>query len=289
MEPVPWPFRASEALDDQLLTFRQLRRFHLGVYPGVWVPRGADLSHHDAARAAWLWSNRAAVVAGLTASALHGANWVEPQTPVDLVHDNRRPPRGIIVHTDRLLPGEQQLLGDLPVTTPARTAFDLGRRLALKDAVARMDALMNATGLTADEIDAVIPGHRRVRGLRNLRAALRLVDGGAESLYESWTRMLFVQNGFPRPVTQIPVYEDGYPFARIDLGWPEYLVGVDFDGAQHWTDPQQRTWDLERAARIADLGWIHIRLTSGMLLGQPRALLDRTGRALLVRGCPQTW
>lgn len=73
---------------------------------------------------------------------------------------------------------------------------------------------------------------------------------------ESLTRLLLVQAGFPRPQTQIPVRDDyGYVIARIDMGWREWLVGIDFDGAHHWSNPKQREWDLERNAKVTELGW----------------------------------
>lgn len=290
MQPIPHPFRAAEALDQGLLTFRELRRFHTAVYPGVWVARGADLTPTDRARAAWLWSGRRGVLAGLSASALHGARWIEPNNAAEIVHTNRRPPRLIVVRGDRLLDGETQFIDDLPATTPARTAFDLGRRLKPRQSVPRIDALMNATDVKPEEIDAVIARHPRVRGLRNLRWVLRVIDGGAESPYESMTRMLLMQNGFPRPQTQVRICDpDGFVVARLDMGWPQWRVGVDFDGAHHWTDPRQYTRDIERYAQLADLGWADIRLTSGMLHDNPRGFLDRVGTALLARGCPRTW
>jgi very-short-patch-repair endonuclease len=64
---------------------------------------------------------------------------------------------------------------------------------------------------------------------------------------------------------------------------------VDFDGAHHWTNPKQRTWDVERYAKLPELGWIDVRLTSGMLHNNPRAFLDRVSAALVGRGCPKTW
>lgn len=290
MMPITYPFRAAEALDQGLLTYRELRRFHAAIYPGVWVARGIDLSPADLARAAWLWSGRRGVIAGLSASALHGARWIEPNTPVELVHTNRRPPRLIVVRGDRLLDGETEVIGGLPVTTPARTGFDLGRRWKPAAAVPRIDALMNATDVKATEIDAVIARHRRVRGLRNLRTALRMVDGGAESPYESMTRMLLLKNGFPRPQTQVRVLgANGFVVARLDLGWRQWQVGVDFEGAHHWTDPEQFTRDIERYALLSELGWVDIRLTSGMLHNTPGRFLDRVAAALLARGCPRTW
>ena len=31
---------------------------------------------------------------------------------------------------------------------------------------------------------------------------------------------------------------------------------------QHWTDPAQRTRDIDRYAELADLGWVIIRVNS---------------------------
>lgn len=284
------PFLATEALSAGLLTFRELRRFHTGVYPGIWAPRGVDLSPVDRARAAWLWSGRRGVLAGLSAAAALGSKWIEPGAPAELVHTNRRPPPMIVVRSDTLLAGEVQSVADLPLTTPARTAFDLGRRLDETSAVQRVDALMSATDMKVEAVLDVAAGHRGVRGLAKLRAVLDLVDGGAESPYETLTRLLLVRNGFPRPQTQIRVVDRyGFVVARLDMGWPEYRVGVDFDGVHHWTDPKQRDSDIERYSLLPELGWADIRVSAAMLHNRPKLVLERVGAALLARGCPQTW
>lgn len=290
MRSTQWPFRAAEALDAGALTFRELRRFHEAVHPGVWVPRGVDLSQPQRVRAAWLWSNREGVIAGLSASAMLGTKWIADDADVELIFANRRPPPGITVHGDGLMSGETRTVRGMAVTTPARTAFDLGRRLTVDDGVQRIDALMNATGVTAADIDAVIARHPGVRGLRRLCETLSLVDGGAESPYESITRLLLIRAGFPPPETQIRVFDEhGCVFARIDMGWRQWQVGVDFEGAHHWSNPKQRSWDVERIARLPDLGWDDIRLTSGILHNRPQSFLDRVGAALISRGCPKTW
>lgn len=290
MQGIDWPFRAAEALDAGTLTFRELRRFHRAVHPGVWVPRGVDLTLAQRTTAAWLWSGRRGVVAGLAASAMLGAKWIDADAPVEVIHANRRPPPGILIHTEALEASDVRMVAALPVTTSARTAFDLGRRLTLTEGVKRVDALMNATNVGVDDVEQVIARHPGVPGLRRLRRTLALVDGGAESPYESLTRLLLVQNGFPRPETQVVVLdENGRIFARLDMGWPEYLVGVDFEGAHHWTEPKQRSWDVDRFARLPELGWADVRLTSGILHQRPRTFLDRVGATLLARGCPKTW
>ena len=68
--------------------------------------------------------------------------------------------------------------------------------LNLNSGVRRVDALMNAKDVKVNDIEAVIARHPGVRGLRQLRQTLDLVDGGAESPYESLTRLLLVEAGF---------------------------------------------------------------------------------------------
>ncbi|CAN5381993.1 DUF559 domain-containing protein [soil metagenome] len=284
------PFLASEALASGALTFRELKRFHRQVFPGVWVDRCADLSMIGRSKAGWLWSRRNAVLAGLSASAALGAKWIDADTPIDMIYTNRRPPTGIVVRTDLVLSGEKVVAKGLPVTSPARTAYDLARRLELEGAVPRIDALMNATGLEVVDVEAVARRHPRANGLCQLRETLPMVDGGAESKYESLTRLLLVQAGFPRPETQIEVFDDnGYFVARIDMGWREFRVGVDFEGAHHWTEPRQFSKDVDRYARLPELGWKDVRLTSGIYHNSPQVFLQRVGNALLAGGCPQTW
>ncbi len=287
---VAWPFRGAEALDAGLLTVRELRRFYRPVYPGVYAPREAEVSALQRAQAAWLWSRRRGVLAGLSAQTVLGAQWVEPGLPAELVHSNQRTPPLLVVHADTIAPGETQTVAGMTVTTPARTAFDVGRRLPLVDGVQRIDALMNATDVNVADIEAVAARHPGVRGQAQLRRTLMLVDGGAESPYESMTRLCLVQAGFPRPETQIEVCDEyGYVVGRIDMGWREYRVGVDFEGAHHWTNPKQRTWDVERSARLDELRWAIVRVTSGMVHRTPRVVLQRVESALTARGCPKTW
>ncbi|HEV7853472.1 MAG TPA: hypothetical protein VGP27_19255 [Mycobacterium sp.] len=289
-EELQWPFRGREAVAAGLLSDHRLRRSFAAVYPGVHVPRGAELSAAQRARAAWLWSRRRGVLAGLSAAATLGAKWIEPDLPAELVHTNRRPPPMLTVHTDDLAAGETRRVGDMRVTTTARTAFDIGRRVDLVEGVQRVDALMNATDLKVSDIESVVALHPGVRGLTQLRRTLDLVDSGAESPWESLTRLMFVRAGFPRPETQIHVY-DGYGVlvAVIDMGWREYLVGVDFEGAHHWTNPRQRHWDVERFTRLPELGWQDFRVTSRMVRSAQRLVCNRVGAALVARGCPKTW
>jgi hypothetical protein len=253
---------------------------YTAVYPGVYAPRGLELSAAQRARAAWLWSRRVGVLAGVSASALLGSKWIEPMVPAELVHSNRRAPHLLTVHSDTMLPGETVCVNGMAVTNAARTAFDLGRRLPVTAAVQRVDALMNATGLQAADVEKVISGHPGVRGLSALRRVLPLVDAGAQSPYETLTRLILLRAGLPTPATQVPVADEyGFVVAYVDMGWPELRVAVEYDGAQHWTDARQRRRDIERLADLEALGWVVIRVSSDMVR-TPAAIVAKVRAAL---------
>jgi hypothetical protein len=275
-----WPLRGAEAIEAGTLSASQLRKFYTAVYPGVYAPRAVELSPIQRARAGWLWSRRQGIVAGLSASAVLGSKWVEPTMPAELVHFNRRAPTMLAVHSYTLLPCEAIELDGMMVTTAARTAFDIGRRLPLTKSVQRLDALMRATKLKVADVEEVIAGHPGVRGLSSLRRTLDFVDGGAESPYESLTRLTLIRAGLPAPETQLRVDdESGFPVAYLDMGWRERRLGVEFDGAQHWTDAQQRRRDIERLSDLESLGWRIIRVSSDMLR-TPAVIVARVRAAL---------
>jgi hypothetical protein len=141
---VDGPFLGSEALSRGLVRKHELRSKYLAHFPGVYFP--ADMRPNFAQRveAAWLWSHRQGVVAGLTAARLYGTPWVDDELPIELIWPNARPPRGISTSTSLLAVVEMATLNGIPVTSLARTAFDLARRRPLQIAVERVDALGNS-------------------------------------------------------------------------------------------------------------------------------------------------
>lgn len=286
MGELSWPFLGAEALIAELIPERAMRTLYQQVYPGVYAPWGVRLTAHQRAQAAWLWSRRRGVVAGNSAAALLGAKWVSPELDAELVHDNRKPPPKLVVHSDTLLPTEVVVADGIPVTHPARTAFDIGRRTPVRlAALQQLDALVNATGVGADEVAAIMAAHPGVRGLNRLRRILLLVDGGAESPQESRTRLVLIDAGLPKPETQI-VVRDGYGqfVARVDMGYRQLRVGIEYDGPQHWTDPKQRQRDIDRHCALVALGWVIIRVTAELLRYREATFIGRVEDAMVAAG-----
>lgn len=249
--------------------------------------RGRELTARDRAIAAWLWSGKEAVVAGCSAAALLGAEWIDPHAPAELVCDRTRPPSSIVTRNETLTDCEVTLVNGVPVTSPARTVFDLGRRPGLTVAVIRIDALTRATGVTSKDVYPLVHSRRGARGMKQLRRVLPLIDAGAESPQETRTRLVLMRGGLPRPQTQIEVRNvwDAV-LARIDMGWEEWRVGVEYDGGQHWMDPRIRAYDIDRTAELERRGWRLVRVSADLLRHRPEVVVDRTRRALVAAGCP---
>lgn len=277
-------FIGTEAIATGSVNRYQLQTRYDQVFRNVYVPNGTALTSVDKAVAAWLWSDRRAVAAGLSAAALHGSLWIDARLPAELNQPSRHKTPGIVLHSDTLGDDEVCVVGDIPATSPVRTAFDLGRRKGLTTAVIRLDALMRATDLKPADIELLTERHRGARGIVQLRKAIRLADAGAESPQETRTRLLLVNAGLPAPRTQIEVFDRYcYLVARLDMGWEDRLVGVEFDGAQHWTDPAQRSRDIDRIAELEALGWLIVRVSGEMLRYRPGIVVARVRNALAHR------
>jgi len=286
MGEIDGPFLGTEALAAGLVTRRGLSKGYNAIYRNVYLPKGYGLTAATRAKAAWLWGRRDATVAGLSSAALHGTKWIDASLPAEL---NRigDAVRGIVIHRDKLVDDEVCVIDGMVATTPARTAFDLGRRGRLENAVIRLDALANATGLKPCDVSALAERHRGARGIVQLRQAVDLMDGGAESPQETRTRLLLINSGFPRPKTQIVICNQYDEFvARIDMGWPRWKVGVQYDGPQHWSDPDQHALDIDQQAELQALDWRIVRLSRSLLRYRSSVFLGRTCSAMRAAGWP---
>jgi hypothetical protein len=274
------PFLGTEALAAGAVNRYQLATRHDALYRNVYIPRGQAVTAADKAVGAWLWSGRRATAAGLSAAALHGAKWIDAALPAELIQSSRHKTRGILLHSDALADDEICHVRGVPATTPARTAFDLGRRKGLTTAVVRIDALRQATRLAAGDVGSLVERHRGARGIVQLREALTLSEAGAESPQETRTRLVLTAAGFRPTHLQIEVF-DHYDFVgRIDMGYLRWKVGVEYDGPQHWTDPNIRNRDLERRAILSALGWRIVHVNAEMLRYRPAVIVGRTEAAL---------
>jgi hypothetical protein len=278
--PMGAPFIGSEAVAAGALTPYELRSRFRAIHRDVYVAHGIELTAIVRAQAAWLWSRRRGVVAGNSASALHGARWVDANRRAELIYENRHAPQTIRTWSDPIEDDEASFVDRVKVTNPVRTALDLACRYPIDRAVAAIDALARATDLKMADVELLADRYQGRRGIRRARVALTLVDAGAESPRESWLRLILLRAGFPVPQTQIPVYDEyGQLAAVLDMGWEQLKLAVEYDGDHHRTDRRQFNKDIRRAEALTELGWIDVRVTAedteGGVIARVSAAWDR--------------
>ncbi len=255
------PFIGSEAIAAGKLSRHELRARFVAVHHDIYVLRGTRPTAVLRAKSAWLRSRRRGVLAGYSASALHGARWIDAALPANILDTNRRPTRGIVAWADSIDDDEICVKGDIRLTTPARTAVDLGCRLPQDAAVAAIDALARATRLSVADIELAAQRHAGRKGIKQARASIALVDPGAESPRETWLRLLVIRAGYPPPQTQHPIHNEyGALIGEVDNAWPELKIAMEYEGLHH-TDPDVLRKDIARIDEMIGMGWIIIRVT----------------------------
>lgn len=258
------PFVGSEAIARGLVTRSQLATRYTRLFRDVYVNRDVQVTAALRAKAGWLWAKRQAVVAGLSAAALHGSKWVDEMTTVELLHGNRHRLPGIHTRGDRVEYDEIVTVDGVPVTSPARTVLDLGCWYPTTSAVAAIDSLARVSEFKAADVEVLAHRYPGRRGIARARLAVTLFDAGAQSPKETWLRLVLVQAGLPRPQTQIAVHDEfGNAIAYLDMGWEDVKVAVEYDGDHHRRDRSQFGWDIRRLERLQNKGWIVIRVVSG--------------------------
>lgn len=247
------------------------------VVRGAYLPMSlADTAETRAAAVSLVVAHNHVVV-DRTAAAVHGVDtltWAEhdhapPVETCALRGHNPTRRTGVEGRTRDLTDSDVMLIGGIRVTTPRRTALDLGCNLRRREALAAMNALARAHGLTSGTLLAELPRFRGRRGVIQLRELAPLVDPRIESQRESWTLVAFYDAGLPLPEPQYWIVIDGVPRFRLDFAYPHARVCVEYDGYDfHERTPEQKERDRERRQWLRDHGWTVIVLRRGDFTGE---------------------
>ena len=153
------------------------------------------------------------------------------------------------------------------VTTPLRTAWDLGRTRYPEPAIAGLDALLRLGVFTRDELVAGVERFKGQRWVTTLRLVAPLADGRAASPGESVLRLRWIQAGLPEPTPQLEVWARGQLLAILDLASEDLRYAAEYDGAEWHSSPEQRQHDEDRRAEVSDHAWVVDAFTKSNVFG----------------------
>lgn len=261
----------------QQITLGAVRSPYVGVYIPARLPDSTELRIQAVA----LVTNAHHVICDRSAAWVHGVDSYalaetqeipEVETCALRGHRSTRL-RGALGRTRDLSADDIMTIAGVRVTTPLRTALDLGCNLRRREAMAVLNDFARLHGITAHAIGKELPRFRRRRGVVQLRRLVPLIDARIESQRESWVWLELSDHGLPMPEPQHWIEVDGIATYRLDFAWVAARVCVEYDGVDfHDKTEEQRRADAERRQWLRDHGWTVIVVHLGDFTGDA---LDR--------------
>lgn len=287
--PFSWPqARAAGTSRARLRTALRDRRV-VRLLRGVYLRADVDATVAVRARAAALVTSPHSVLCDRTAAWIWGVGCHEyrelddfpPLESCVLRGYDPTDRQGVAGGTRDLKPSDWVEVHGVRVTTPLRTALDLGCKLPRRPALAAMDGLMRAHGFTTADLARALPRYFRRRGAVQLRELVPVVDPRAESAAESWTRLEIIDAGLPVPEPQCWVCIDGVPTYRLDLAYRHARIAIEYDGQEFHSSEADRAADDGRRTWLRQHGWTVVVLDRDSFGAEAIAAWTGELRALL--------
>ncbi len=209
---------------DRMMRAGSVRRLLRGVYADATVPDTRELR----AAAAALVADPDHVVVDRTAAWVHGVD-VAPllpagPVPLDTVMQSasgRRSRRS----TRQLAAHDVERIDGLLVTSPLRTALDLGRSVSPALALGAMDGLLAGGTFTHAQLLAEVSRLGGLPGAPQLRRLAVQVDARSLGAAESALRLHWHEARLPTAIPGLPVSAAGR-LVRLSLGVPQRQFGA---------------------------------------------------------------
>jgi very-short-patch-repair endonuclease len=255
----------------------RLHPLHRGVYA---------FGHGRVTRRGWwmaaiLASGESALLSHRSAAALWGLTRTS-SGPVDVTAARAgRVRQGIVVHQGGIGRQERTTVDEIPVTTVARTLFDVAEAVDER-ALGRMFEEADRLGLLRIQAleDVCARGHGRhaLRAIRPLIEAVRPSQPTRSPLEDIFLQFCR-EHGLPRPQTNVVLL--GH---EVDAYWPDAQLMVESDS---WSFHRHRAAferDRARDAAMQAEGYRVLRVTSRRLEDEPEALAAELRRLLRFGG-----
>ncbi|MFL6060871.1 MAG: type IV toxin-antitoxin system AbiEi family antitoxin domain-containing protein [Marmoricola sp.] len=248
-----------------------VRRVLVGVYVAAQAPDTPRLR----ARAARLVVADRYVVTDESAGWIAGARMIlgpgahrsAPPLTVFAADRGYRLRNGMVASGSRDLgSGDVIEIEGVRLTTPLRTALDLGRLRHRDRAIAAIDQLLRLGLFEREHLLFEVGLARGLRGVRQLRWLAPIGDARSESPGESALRLRCHDAGL-RPTPQYEIRDpNGRLLGRGDLVVEDLRLLIEYDGA-YWHEPERKAHDTSRRHAIEDAGWTVLVLRRGDVFG----------------------
>ncbi len=258
------------------LTRRQIdRRRSTGAWqhlaPRVYAHAGAVVTTRSRLKAATLLHPGSAASHESAGELRHFP--LVPYGLVILSQPQDRPNRSSLARIQRVAdfrPGEHTVVDGIPCTSVLRTAADLAAVLRPARYQQMVDELLVRKDITVDGLAEFAVAWCR-RGRKGSNLLWRTVDArgpgyvAPESVLEAKGFEVLAAGGFPEPERQLDLpWRDDLP-GRVDCGYPDLRVLIEWDSRKHHLVESQFEVDRRRDDDAIAHGWRPLRFTWKML------------------------
>lgn len=213
---------------------------------------------------------------------------------VTTAHHVGRRADGIVIHAlrRRLAPEDVGVVDDLPVTSPARTVFDLAALLTRPRLRYTVQTLIRDGSLEPGQLIACFDANARrgVNGVSTLRPVLASMFDPADiersALEEALARLLAANeiNGFQQQYR--PPWFDGIQ-GTVDFAHPSLRIVLEADGRRWHRRDQEMAGDRKRDRLAAAHGWVTLRVTWYEVVERPASTAADIKAVVHRRGAEQ--
>ena len=281
------------------------RRVRLGelveLAPHVFVVAGTAPTWQQEHWAGLVTARHDAVLTRRSAAGIHGVGRFG-HGHVDVLeveNTNHRISRAAGYRTSWLPPHHRTVVLGFPVTTLARTCFDLAGMVSTKrwrrgwptittaQATRALDDAIARGVLLADlqeVLDSLATRGRPGTVLfRELLAARGEGFVATESVLEDLLVEVLAEHGLPAPARQRTLGSAQAPVGRVDFAYPGERVVIEADGRLHHTALLDAEADRWRDLELTAAGWVVIRVTWRQLVDEPHRFVAALRRVLADR------
>ncbi len=237
------------------------------MHPGVYRIAGSESSWEQALLAAVLAAGSGAVASHRAAAVMYGIEKIERVLELT-VPLNRRPrvKEAVIHRTDGLLLPERTILRHIPLTSPARTVFDLASVIPRNDLDRVVEDVLSRRLVPRRALVAQLAAHQGP-GRRKTNVLQELLDEHperwerAEGRFERRLLRFLKARGFPEPVLQFEVILPNGKHVFIDAAFPDQLIGLEANSYLWHTSRKDWVRNQVKTRALTAMGWGIIPVT----------------------------
>ena len=171
-------------------------------------------------------------------------------------------------HRRQIPPQHRTVSQGIPVTSLARTWWDLAADLSLPDLVAAGDRALQL-GCPADELAVLLRSMSRRRGNARARRAAGLLDKRSRSRPESHLRVAVRLAGLDCFEVNEPIVDEyGEWLAEPDLSCVAAKIALEYQGSDHAEIGRMRR-DISRLTDLRRHGWLVLLYGPAEVFGRP--------------------